>query len=74
MTLANHLAGAKLGAIRFGSQRTAVDSGGNESRSFWHVWTFLDALGRRLEIYGSGGWGFESSRARLWILQRTTRS
>jgi len=55
--------GAKLGAIRGGSLRTAVDADGLESLSFRAVWTAADGCGRRLEIYGSEGWGFESLRA-----------
>ena len=55
--------GAKLGAIRGGQLRTAVDTRGTESVSFRAVWTAVDTCGLRLEIYGSEGWGFESLRA-----------
>ena len=55
--------GAKLGAIRCGFLWTPVDGGGLESPSFRPVWTPVDTYGRRLENYGSGGWGFESLRA-----------
>jgi hypothetical protein len=34
-----------------------------ECLSFRAVWTAVDTRGRRLEIYGSEGWGFESLRA-----------
>ena len=37
--------------------------GGIEALSFRPVWTAVDAHGHRLEIYGSGGWGFEFLRA-----------
>ena len=30
---------------------------------FRAVWTAVDGCGHSLEIYGSGGWGFESLRA-----------
>ncbi len=30
---------------------------------FLAVWTAVDACGHALEIYGSGGWGFEFLRA-----------
>ncbi len=54
--------GAKLGAIRPGLVWTAVGAGGIETLSFRLVWTAMDGRGRRLEIYGSGGWGFKSLR------------
>jgi hypothetical protein len=41
----------------------AVDSSGTGSLQFQSVWTPVDLRGRRLEIYGSEGWGFESLRA-----------
>jgi hypothetical protein len=56
--------GAKLGAIPCGIVWTPVDVGGPESRSAKRGWTVLDVCGHRLEIYGSEGWGFKSSRAR----------
>ena len=56
--------GAKLGAIRGGPRRSCVDTGGIGSLLLSHIWTDVDARGRRLEIYGSGGWVFESPRAR----------
>ena len=55
--------GAKLGANRCGSVWTAVDARGIESPPFSPVWTAVDTHGRRLEIYGSEGWGFDFSRA-----------
>jgi hypothetical protein len=57
------LSGAKLGAIFCGLVWTAVDSSGTGSLQFQSVWTPADLRGRRLEIYGSEGWGFESLRA-----------
>ena len=60
--------GAKLGAILSGLVRTALDSSGTPSLQFQSVWTPLDLGGHRLEIYGSGGWVFESPRARFTIL------
>ena len=55
--------GAKLGAIRGGPRRSCGHS--------WKwkpiaepCWTDVDAHGHRLEIYGSEGWRFKSSRAR----------
>jgi hypothetical protein len=59
--------GAKLGAIVCGFLWTAVDSDGIESPSFRPVRTTVDTSGRGLEIYGSGGWVFESPRARCRI-------
>jgi hypothetical protein len=41
----------------------AVDADGIKSLKRRAEWTSSDALGRRLDIYGSGGWGFESLRA-----------
>jgi hypothetical protein len=55
--------GAKLGAIPCGSWRTAVDADGLESPTLRPEWNPVDAYGLGLEIYGSGGWGFESLRA-----------
>ena len=40
-----------------------MDTGGLEGPPFQRVWTLMDPHGRRLEIYGSEGWGFESLRA-----------
>ena len=64
------LLGAKLGAILCGFRQTRVDAGGLENPSIRPVWTPVDAHGHGLEIYGSGGWVFESPRARcsksLW--------
>ena len=54
---------AELGAILCRLLRTAVGAGGPESLWFRAVRTSVDAHGHRLEIYGSGGWGFESLRA-----------
>ena len=39
---------------------TPVDA---EARYCQALWTVLDVCGHGLEIYGSGGWGFESLRA-----------
>jgi hypothetical protein len=61
-----------MGVIRGGLLRSAVDSGGLES-PFRPGWTPGDAHGHRLEIYGSGGWVFESPRAR-WQEPCTTRA
>jgi hypothetical protein len=56
--------GAKLGAIRGGPRRSCVDSGGIRGQLLSHAWTDLETHGHVLEIYGSGGWVFESPRAR----------
>ena len=56
--------GAKLGAIRGGFKRTAVDVVGLETRHRQAELTPMDTHGHRLAIYGSGGWVFESPRAR----------
>jgi hypothetical protein len=56
--------GAKLGAILRGQQRTAVDADGLENPYLLAVRTLVDIPGHGLEIYGSGGWVFESPRAR----------
>jgi hypothetical protein len=56
--------GAKLGAIRGGFVGTAVDAGGTGSIAHKAVWTPVDIHGHALDIYGSGGWVFESPRAR----------
>ncbi len=66
--------GAKLGAILCGIVRTAVDAGGLDATQDQAVWTFLDAYGHRLEIYGSGGWVFESPRARYTTRRHSSRS
>ena len=50
-----------FGVDRSGRKWTLVEIG---SLLLSHVWTDMDARGRRLEIYGSGGWVFESPRAR----------
>jgi len=63
-TLATPTPGAKLGAIRGGLLRSCMDGEGHESLPFQDVWTAVDVHGHRLEIYGSGGWVFESPRAR----------
>jgi hypothetical protein len=62
--LASPSPGAKLGAIRGGLPRFCMDGGGHGGFPFLRVWTAADIPGRRLEIYGSGGWVFESPRAR----------
>ena len=56
--------GAKLGAIRGGPRRSCVDTGGLGSLLLSHVWAAADTQGHGLEFYGSGGWVFESPRAR----------
>ena len=50
---------------------SAVDCGGRvwtladtKPSPFQAMWTSVDSYGRRLDIYGSGGWVFESPRAR----------
>jgi hypothetical protein len=53
-----------MGAILRALVWTAVDSSGPESPLFRPVRTPLDTCGHGLEIYGSGGWVFESPRAR----------
>jgi len=53
-----------LGAIRGGMPWTAVDRDGTRGNKALVEWTLVDAQGRQLEIYGSGGWVFESPRAR----------
>jgi hypothetical protein len=53
-----------MGAILCGFIETAVDTGGRGRLQFRALATLLDVGGRRLEIYGSGGWVFESPRAR----------
>ena len=55
-----------MGAIRGGRERMAVDARGLGTPYSQALWTVLDLCGRRLEIYGSGGWVFESPRAR-WV-------
>ncbi len=55
--------GAKLGAIRCGRLRTAMDGYGQQTVSFRTVWTAADGYGRGASIYGSEGWGFEFLRA-----------
>ena len=62
-TLAMSSLGAKLGAIRNGLLRSWMDGDGHGGLSLRDVWTASDSHGLRLEIYGSGGWGFESLRA-----------
>ncbi len=55
--------GAKLGAIRCGLLRTAMDHHGQRTVWFRTVWTAVDFYGRSASIYGSEGWGFEFLRA-----------
>ena len=55
--------GAKLGAIRCGLLRTAMDHYGQRTVWFRTVWTAVDFYGRSASIYGSEGWGFEFLRA-----------
>jgi hypothetical protein len=55
--------GANLGANRCGRLWTGVDAHGLGSLWFRAVWTAVDGCGHCLEIYGSGGWGFEFVRA-----------
>ena len=57
--MVSRLVGAMLGAIRPGFLRTAVDAGGLGGPSFRALPTAVDTCGLGLEIYGSGGWGFE---------------
>ena len=56
--------GAILGAIRCGLPWKVVDRYRASDVSDQADWTLMDAHVRRLEIYGSGGWVFESPRAR----------
>ncbi|HVR78619.1 MAG TPA: hypothetical protein VMS99_09535 [Acidimicrobiia bacterium] len=56
--------GAKLGAMLYALVWTAVDSSGTGSLRARSEWTPLDTRGHGLDIYGSGGWVFESPRAR----------
>ncbi len=55
--------GAKLGAIRCGLLRTAMDGYGQRTGWFRTLWTAADFYGRPASIYGSEGWGFEFLRA-----------
>ncbi len=55
--------GAKLGAIRCGLLRTAMDGCGLRTGWLRTVWTAADGHGRSASIYGSEGWGFEFLRA-----------
>ena len=55
--------GSKLGGIRGGRPWTAADADGPGTLPFRRVWTDGGTRGPLLEIYGSGGWGFESRRA-----------
>ena len=55
--------GAKLGAIRCGLLRTAMDGYGQRTVWFRTLWTATDGYGRVASIYGSEGWGFEFLRA-----------
>jgi hypothetical protein len=54
-----------LGAIRAAFKWTAVDAVGLGTRHRRVGWMLVDAGGHGLEIYRSGGWVFESPRARL---------
>ncbi|MEE8153880.1 MAG: hypothetical protein V3T53_02845, partial [Phycisphaerales bacterium] len=55
--------GAKLGAIRCGLLRTAMDACGRNPVVVRTPWTAADGYGRVASIYGSEGWGFEFLRA-----------
>ena len=55
--------GAKLGAIRCGLLRTAMDGYGQRTVWLRTLWTATDSYGRPASIYGSEGWGFEFLRA-----------
>jgi hypothetical protein len=55
---------ANLGAIRSESLWINSDGDGIGGLSHRAGWTLMDTHGRRLAIYGSGGWVFESPRAR----------
>jgi hypothetical protein len=52
-----------LGAICGGLLRLSMDGDGIASLQYKAEGTAVDARGRRLDIYGSEGWGFESLRA-----------
>jgi hypothetical protein len=54
---------ANLVAINRGRPWTRMDDHGLEGVLYRTVWTSVDGCGRRSEIYGSGGRGFESLRA-----------
>jgi hypothetical protein len=49
-----------------------MDCEGYGSLRFRALWTTVDTRGPRLEIYGSVGWGFKSSRARQALDQIPT--
>ena len=55
--------GANLGANSSGRLWTGMDGCGLGGLLFLAVWTAVDGCGHGLEIYGSGGWGFEFLRA-----------
>jgi len=57
------MVGAKLGAIRDGLLRMAMDACGQNPVVFRTPWTAADGYGRSASIYGSEGWGFEFLRA-----------
>ena len=54
----------RLGAIPCGPRRSGVDGTGLGNLSLQAPWTVMVVCGRCLEIHGSGGWVFESPRAR----------
>jgi hypothetical protein len=56
--------GAKLGAVLCGQHRTDVGAFGLGCLHYQAQSTHMDVCGHPLEIYGSEGWGFKSSRAR----------
>lgn len=53
------------GAILCGRGWTRMNAVGLKGPSFHALWTLLDTRGCGLEIYRSGGWGFESLGACL---------
>ena len=52
-----------MGAIRSGRPSTAADTGDGGTLPSRRVRTATESHGYRLEIYGSGGWGFVSLQA-----------
>ena len=59
--------GAKLGANLCGPQRTTVNACGSRNPQTRDSSTLVDTSGRRLEIYGSGGWVLYSDRG--WFVE-----
>jgi hypothetical protein len=64
ITPASTYMGAKLGASWGVPLQSCMDCHGHRALSLWNVWTAADPHRPLLDIYGSEGWGFKSSRAR----------